>query len=163
MQNRKWGFDIGGVIIDRANDGTDTSFFSDNYLRTTQMRGAFHALNRVRQEVGAENVFVVSKCSPAIERKSRAWLVHMNFYGLTGIRETNVRFCRTREGKAPICAELGITNFVDDKLEVLSYLETVSTRFLFRPKAEEVGLYRQHLGGVIRVESWREFLQIVLP
>ena len=26
------GIDIGGVIIDRANDGTDTSFFSNNYL-----------------------------------------------------------------------------------------------------------------------------------
>jgi len=29
------GVDIGGVIIDRINDGTDTSFFGDNYLRTT--------------------------------------------------------------------------------------------------------------------------------
>ena len=36
----KLGVDIGGVIIDRANDRTDTSFFGGNYLETTAVPGA---------------------------------------------------------------------------------------------------------------------------
>ena len=33
MQKEVLGVDIGGVIIDRINDWTDTSFFGENYLR----------------------------------------------------------------------------------------------------------------------------------
>lgn len=38
------GVDIGGVIINRVNDDTDTSFFGDNYLATTATPGVFWAL-----------------------------------------------------------------------------------------------------------------------
>ena len=41
------GVDIGGVIIDRVADGTDTSLFGKNYKRTPAVAGAFNALARL--------------------------------------------------------------------------------------------------------------------
>ncbi len=165
MQNTKGvlGVDIGGVIIDRVrNDNSDTSFFSDNYLRTSAVRGAFQAIARIREHFDGQ-VYLVSKCGESVERKTRLWLVNMNFYGLTGLRETNVHFCRTRAGKAPICVRLGITHFVDDRLEVLSYLTMVKKKYLFQPNEKEVEKFKQHLEFVQQVHSWEEVLKDILP
>ena len=38
-----------------------------------------------------------------------------------------------RRDKAPICERLGITHFVDDRLDVLAYMETVEHRYLLGP------------------------------
>ncbi|MBA3679436.1 hypothetical protein H0W80_04625, partial [Candidatus Saccharibacteria bacterium] len=43
------GVDVGGVIIDRVNDNTDTSFFGDNYLSTTAVSDVFEALAELVQ------------------------------------------------------------------------------------------------------------------
>lgn len=46
-----------------------------------------------------------------------------------------VRFCRERPQKAPICAELGITHFIDDRADVLEPMcGIVANRFLFGPQ-----------------------------
>lgn len=51
------GLDVGGVLIDRIkNDGTDTSFKSDNFLLTSAVPGAFEAAKLMTQAYGAENV-----------------------------------------------------------------------------------------------------------
>lgn len=164
MQNTKGvlGIDIGGVVIDRVrNDNSDTSFFSDNYLRTTAVRGAFNAIMQLREHFDGQ-VYLVSKCGREVESKTRLWLVHLNFYGLTGLRETNVHFCRTREAKAPICVKLGITHFVDDRLEVLSYLTMVKKKYLFQPNEKEIRKFKKHLEFVQRVESWEDVLKDIL-
>lgn len=68
----KIGIDVGGVIIDRVrNDGTDTSFLSDNYLATSAVPGAFEHITRLVDHFGAEHVFVVSKCGTKVEDKTR--------------------------------------------------------------------------------------------
>lgn len=121
----KLGIDIGGVIISRANDHTDTSFFSPNYLRTSAVPGVFEGIRRLVDVVGTDNVFIVSKATDPTAERSREWLLHHDFYKRTGMKAENVFFCHERKDKAPICARLGITHFIDDKLEVLSYLETV--------------------------------------
>ncbi len=161
MQNIKGVFaaDIGGVIIDRVkNDNTDTSFFSDNFLRTSAVPGAFRAIAELREHFDG-HVHLISKCGREVESKTRLWLDHMNFYGLTGLREPNVHFCRTREGKAPICEKLGIAYFVDDRLEVLSYLTTVKKRYLFQPNPNEVRRYAAHLPSVTQVHSWEQVVK----
>jgi hypothetical protein len=128
---RRIGIDVGGVIIDRANDDTDTSFFSDNYLETTPVSGAFDAIRKIVQYFGPENVFIVSKCGPNTERKTRSWLAHHRVYEMTGLLQANVHFCRRREDKAPICVQVGITDFVDDRPDVLKHMKAVPRRFLF--------------------------------
>src|SRR4051812_32492033 len=99
------GVDVGGVIIDRVADGTDTSFFGANYLSTPAVEGAFEAIRELVTRF--ERAYVVSKCGANTERKTREWLAHHRFHEVTGIGPDDLRFCRQRKDKAPICAALG--------------------------------------------------------
>ena len=157
------GVDIGGVIIEGASASADTSFFSDNYLMTPALPGAIEALRRLSDERFGENIFLVSKCGARTEQKTREWLAHHLVYARTGLAPERLHFCRKRQEKAPICRDLGITHFIDDRLEVLGYLETVPQRFLFRPWEEEVALHAVLLPQVTRVESWAEVERHLLP
>ena len=154
------GVDIGGVIIGRGSDREDTSFFGPNYLLTESVTGVFESLRQLR-DTGFD-IFLVSKCGKTTEEKSKDWLKHHNFYRLTGVDESSVRFCRKRRDKANICEELGVTHFVDDRLEVLSYLENVSNLYLFNPDEEEVRLFDSFLSKVSRVSSWQDLTPLLL-
>ena len=162
MTKLSLGVDIGGVIIDRVNDITDTSFFGDNYLQTRAVRGAFEALNLLRRKF-SKNIYLVSKCGMVIQQKTIDWLEFHNIYLQTGIRHCDVYFCRERQEKTIICKRFGITHFIDDRLEVLSYLTTVGTRYLFQPRLEEVEEFKHHLPSVKQVNSWQEILNQELP
>lgn len=152
----KLGIDIGGVIIDRKkNDSSDTSLFGPNYLNAFAVEGAFDTIKILHERFAGE-VYVVSKCGANIERKSREWLVHNGFTATTGVKMENVHFCRRRSDKAPICEKLGITHFIDDKLEVLSYLTSVKNRYLFDPNPQEVQEYSRFLPLVTKVLTWKE-------
>ena len=132
MERKVLGVDIGGVIIDRVNDNTDTSFFGDNYLQTTAVSGAFEVLKQLVERLDG-NVYLVSKCGSIIRAKTRNWLNHHNFWVATGLNPKNVHYCRERREKADICKGLSTTHFVDDRLEILSYLyPNVGNLFLFR-------------------------------
>ncbi len=157
------GVDIGGVIIEGASASADTSFFSDNYLMTPALPGAVEALRRLHDERFGEDIFLVSKCGARTERKTREWLDHHRVYARSGLAPERLHFCRKRQDKAPICRDLGITHFIDDRLEVLGYLETVPRRFLFRPWEEEVARHAALLPQVTRVESWAEAERHLLP
>jgi hypothetical protein len=151
------GIDIGGVIITPARASGDTSFFSSDYLATPPMEGAFDAIARLGQE-RFDAVHLVSKCGPGVEKKTRAWLAHHGFHDLTGVPPERMHFCRARADKAPICKSLGVTHFVDDRLEVLGYLSSVPVRYLFQPDAKEMARHAAHLAHVRVMESWREII-----
>jgi len=154
------GVDIGGVIIDKAaNDDSDTSLFGPNFLNATAVPGAFDSLAKLAQVF---DVYLVSKCGPTTEEKTRQWLAHNDFFKRTGILESHVRFCRKRLDKAGICAELGVTHFVDDRLEVLSYLPPDVRKYLFRPNPEEVQKFAKFLKKVTTVESWQKLTRLLL-
>lgn len=163
MKIRRLGIDVGGVITDRTNDNTDTSFFSDNFLNTTAVPGAIEVIARItREKFRKENIFIVSTCGEAIEKKTRAWLKHRNFYKLTGMEENQVYFCRKRQDKAGICASLGITHFIDDHLEVLGYLAgIVETRFLFAPSEKEMARYKKDPEDIVIVSGWDEMFRVI--
>lgn len=156
MKTEILGVDIGGVIIDRVNDGTDTSFFSENYLQTTAVPEAFSALKNLVEKRFGENVHLVSKCGRKVSEKTLLWLAHHSFFDLTGIGKERVHFCRERHEKAGICEKLGITHFVDDRLEVLGNLTTVGALYLFQPRPDEVRKFTRHLNRVKQVNSWQE-------
>jgi hypothetical protein len=155
------GVDVGGVIIQPADEDADTSFFGENYLRTPPMPGVFEGLATLVAARFGPAVHLVSKCGEQTEAHTRQWLAHHDFHGRTGVPAQNVHFCRTRVAKAPIAADLALTHFVDDKLEVLSYLTTVPHRFLFRPRRAEVAAHAQHLPDVRRVESWPDLVAVL--
>jgi len=150
------GVDIGGVIIERTDESDDTSFWGENYLDTPEVDGAMAAIAALREERFGDAVYLVSKCGQETEERARRWLAHNRFYEKTGLSPAHVRYCRKRHEKAPICSELGITHFVDDRLEVLSYLDDVPHRYLFRPSDAEVAGYSEFLDRVRRVDSWNE-------
>ena len=156
------GVDIGGVLIDRVNDDADTSFYGDNYLQTTAVKGAFDALAKLSAQRFGHHIHLVSKCGPRVEQKSRDWLDHHDFFRSVGIVPANLHFCRQRQDKAPICEALGLTHFIDDRLEVLSYLKTVPNLYLFHPTASEVEKHVRHLHRVHRVESWDDVLAALI-
>ena len=141
------GVDIGRVIIDGGAPGhADTRFFSGDTARmlsTPAVPGAFDALARLTPLF--EQVWLVSKCGEEVRRKSLLWLDHHGFAARTGIPRENVRFCRRRPDKAIHCAELGITHFVDDKLEVHAALRgVVEHLYLFGPQTEPVPAWVTH-------------------
>ena len=150
------GVDVGGVIIGRENDRTDTSFFGPNYLQTTCVEGVFETLARLG-ELGF-TIHVVSKCGENTRRKTLEWLAHHDFYERTGVDPARVHFCRTRPQKAPICTSQGITHFVDDRLDVLEYLSDVGELFLFQPNASDEARWRSAGHRSRLVKSWQEVL-----
>lgn len=158
------GIDIGGVIIDPVNDNTDTSFFGDNYLATTAVPGVFDALAAIVGEKFAGEAYIVSKCGQRVQEKSLHWLDHHSFEAKTGILvPDHVRFCRKRSDKAPIASELGLTHFIDDKLEVLGYLVgIVPNLYLFNPREAELQRNSQFLRHVTVVRSWPELQAQIL-
>lgn len=131
----KLGIDFGKVIISPTVNGVaDTSFLGSSLqaaMETPAAEGAFEAVKAL-VDCFQDQVWIVSKCGPSVEKKSRAWLDHWNFYGRTGVSRDNLRFCRKRPDKAPICRSLGINHFIDDRLDVLRPMQgDVKRLFLF--------------------------------
>ncbi len=127
-------------------------------------RGALETL-RFLKESRFPKMYVVSKINMdgVIEPKARQWLTQYGFDDV--VPPKCVHFCAERSEKALICKKLGITHFIDDRLEVLSYMVGIVPHlFLFRPWAEEDKPF-QHLvteGKVTVVRSWRQLREHLL-
>jgi len=156
MKSKILGVDVGGVIIDRQNDRADTSFFGPNYLQTTPVEGVFDCLHAAVS--AGFTVHIVSKCGQNTQRKTLEWLAHHRFYERTGVDPERVHFCRTRPQKAPICTAQGITHFVDDRLDVLEYLNDVGELYLFQPNAADEARWRAAGHRSRLVTRWSEVL-----
>lgn len=147
------GVDIGGPIIGPTEG---------HYMTAPIVSGAFDALRMLRKQRFGRKIFLVSKCSEKGQEKALHQLEHHNFYDLTGIGRDHVYFCRERYEKAGICKKLGITHFIDDRLEVLSYLDMVKFLYLFRPSQDEMTKFPSVLCRVRRVDVWQEILTDLL-
>ncbi|MBU3065218.1 hypothetical protein KO481_27285 [Nocardia sp. NEAU-G5] len=115
------GVDFGRVIQGATTEpgAADTVFLSggvEQAMRTPPSPGALEVLARLVPRF--DETWIISKCGPRIEQRTRQWLDHHDLYGRTGIPREHVRFCRARADKAVHCAELGITHMIDDRLDV---------------------------------------------
>ena len=150
LDEPRLGVDIGRVII--AGDGPDTSFVGgtdEDAMRTPEMPGAIEALARLRRLFDGR-VWLVSKCGARVQARTRRWLEDRRFFETTSIDPNNLVFCRTRPEKAPICARLRITCFVDDRWDILASMgEVVPSRILF-------GTGVSPAAGVAAAASWVE-------
>ena len=152
----KLGIDIGRVLItpDDIENGPDTSFIGGSLadaLATPPYPGMFDTVPRLVQRFGGR-VWLVSKCGPSVQEKTRQWLRHHQFFERTGIPPEHLRFCLKRPQKADHCLELGLTHFVDDRADVLQHLEgAVPHRFLFGPQRKPV-----NLPGAVPVLTWAQ-------
>lgn len=154
------GIDIGGVLIRPARESGDTSFFSSGYLETPMIDGAFDAVRRLNREVFPGAVFLISKAKSGTAQKTREWLAHRDFHGVTNVPLERVYFCERREDKAPIARRLRLSAFVDDRLDVLEHLQGVALRILFAAGPEWVSQARAP-EGVRSAVGWAETLTIL--
>jgi hypothetical protein len=156
------GVDIGRVIIAPGDDGDeDTSFLHgslEDALRTPPMEGAFDAIRRLVETFG-DRVWLVSKCGPRIQDRTRHWLEHHGFHEKTGLSRDRVVFCLQRRQKADHCAQLGIEAFIDDRLDVLEAMRGhVAHLFWF---GEDRGSERAPK-WLTAVRDWDEAVEAVL-
>lgn len=124
------GVDVGGVIVDRVAEGSDTSFFADRYLDTPAVPGAFEGLGVLSQHFEGR-LYIISKAGPRIAAKTRHWLRHHGVFADGGILEDRLHFVSDRREKATLCRRFEITHFIDDRLDVLLNLDSVDHRYLF--------------------------------
>lgn len=157
------GVDIGGVLIQRAAEDSDTSFFGQHPMQTPAVDGSFDALATLAAGVFAYRVHLISKAGPSTIERTQAWLHHTGFYAATGVAPAQVHFVRHRADKEPICRKLGVTHFVDDRLSVLSHLTSVPHRYLFTGGLAEVPDRGGHElpAGVELAETWPQLTEML--
>ena len=133
----------------------DTSVLSgrdEDALQTPPSEGAFAVVRDLVTLTGGD-VWLVSKAGPRVQKLTREWLDHWRFFAATGMRPDHVRFCKERADKAVHAQKLGLTHFIDDRIDVLHALQPhVPRLFLFghqRPGARIPG-------GIQRVMDWAE-------
>jgi hypothetical protein len=148
------GIDVGRVLISPGDESSpDTSFIGGSFedaLRTPPYEGMFDVLPRLVEQFAAR-VWIVSKCGARVAQRTEAWFKHHRFFERTGIDPANLRFCRERAQKAPICAELAITHFIDDRADVLEPMRgIVANRFLFGPQRKSPSV----ASGMVPLEDW---------
>lgn len=151
------GVDIGNVIINnRFNDLSKLD--EQGYAGLPVVDGSFESL-KILNGYFKGNVHLISKCSEWAEKQILAWLQSKDFYLKTGIDPRNISFVRERADKDAVCRTLGITHFIDDRLEVLSHMiESTPHLYLFQPNSEEVEKFKEFLPKVTVVNGWEEVL-----
>lgn len=160
MQNKKaLGVDIGNVIINnRLIDPEITKVDEAVYASFPATEGVFEALYKLNEYFEGE-VYLISKCTEWAEEQILLWLKAHDFYNKTGIRQENVYFVRQRHEKDGVCQKLGISHFIDDRLEVLGYMvESTPNLFLFQPNDTEVKKFEQFLPRVNIANNWSEIV-----
>lgn len=124
------GIDVGGVLVPHQSGRTDTSFFGARPLETPAVEGALDGLRQL-VELFDGRVAVVSKAGSRMAELTTRWMWSNEVFGKTGLDPNALHFVRTRPDKGPICFSLGVTHFIDDRLDVLEALPSVASRYLF--------------------------------
>eukprot|EP01006_Ploeotia_vitrea_P021779 TRINITY_DN54201_c0_g1_i1.p1 TRINITY_DN54201_c0_g1~~TRINITY_DN54201_c0_g1_i1.p1 ORF type:complete len:174 (-),score=18.83 TRINITY_DN54201_c0_g1_i1:49-570(-) len=102
------------------------------------------------------SVHIVSKAGNKTQQRTAQWLDHNCFWDITAMNPANVHFCTERPQKAPICTSLGVTCFIDDRLDVLQCLHDVQLKLLF-PSARKYN----NDASVCKVSGWDEIVAIL--
>ncbi|QQS22818.1 hypothetical protein IPM19_04305 [bacterium] len=141
MEPKRLGLDVGNVLV----MATQQEALQDDFLLRKPTDNAFETIASLVQEkiFEPENIFIISACGPDTEQKTKQWFRHHRIFHRVGIRSKNWYFVRHRSDKAPVCRALGITHFVDDRLDVLDNIHRESPRtklFAFNPRSMMMSL-----------------------
>jgi hypothetical protein len=141
LKMRILGLDVGGVIKQRG----------------TPIPDAIESINALVHHF--DSICIVSRINDAAEGEGN--LNYLRSHGLLLIiPEERVFFCEKRHEKAPICAAQGVTHFVDDRPEVLSYMNTVPYKFALNPTQDQLTAFP--VEGMKVVQSWKELLPLLM-
>jgi hypothetical protein len=155
----KLGIDFGKVIMGPIINGkADTSFLGNTFKKAMETPPSAHAFECIAElvEISSGEAWIVSKCGQSVQNKTKAWLKHWDFFAATGFKKDNLRFCLKRHEKAVICKQLGITDFIDDRLDVLEPMSgVVENLYLFGEQICEIPDWVEH------VPDWRSVVLTV--
>jgi hypothetical protein len=160
--SERLGVDIGGVIMERLASPVGNGRSGAQECRAPLVPGALEALRRLNQGRFQHRIYVVSQWQAEHHEVVSDWLSRQHFCARTGIDAKHVRLCAQKADKVDICRELGITHFIDDRLEVLSGLRSVPHRYLFDQHPEEAGRFDSSLPGIHEVRTWDDVLAALL-
>ena len=149
------GIDIGGVIAPMAGPDSE-GFFGPAWLDTPVIPDALDVIARLNTDPFEGRIALVSKASKTIASRARNWLHNIDFFTRTGVTATNLYFVEERADKAPVCQSLGVTHFIDDRLDVLLHLGSVDHRFLFTGASDATTRPAVPEGTIEVVTSWKE-------
>lgn len=165
------GIDFGDVIagarIPSDSRGVDieSDYLAVNrFLRVSPVKDSFECVRMLVAERFGERSWVISKWRASVRDKCRVWLRHHRFTEITGIPiiHDRVIFCDSRAEKVVLARALGITHFIDNKLEVLApMIGVVPHLFLFRPSPLETVQYASAARHVHVVTEWREIVRLI--
>ena len=156
------GIDFGGVII--QNDALiQTGQTGEVFLDSDDCENLAQpfAIEVIRDLVSTFDgrIWIVSKAKTQMQERTQAWLTAVNFFSRTALEANHLRFCTQREEKATICAELGITHFIDDSMSIIQILRGIVPHlYLFGEKPPEP--HRPE--WVTFVEDWTEVMDRII-
>jgi hypothetical protein len=156
------GVDIGGVILDfMPYKDTELGFDGDRYLEVPEVEGSFEALAALNKGSFKDSVHLVTKIDRGSTR-TLEWLRDRKFFERTGIPEANLHICYERSEKEGIVAKLGVTHFIDDRTEVMSYMiGTVPDLYIFQNLNEDRLKFPDAAKQMTFVQSWKELLELL--
>jgi hypothetical protein len=158
------GVDVGNVIIDHRPimDTTDEALWNKKYSSVPASDGVFEYLRELNEGKFKGNIYLVSKLKVEHDERTLAWLKDNNFFEKTGIEPSHLYFVRERKDKDDVCRKLGITHFIDDRLEILGYMiDSTPNLYLFDPDEEEVQEFKHFLPNVTKVKNWKELIELL--
>jgi hypothetical protein len=148
--HRVLALDLGHTIYDNPNKRP----FQD----------AFRVIRRLAQEVfGPENVYIVSRVTPEQEVRARRFIKSPEFQAEARLPIEQARFCLERHEKAPICIEIGATEMVDDRPEVLMHMPPGVRRILYNPTEQDLCNFAHELHSMEIVRNWIEIERLFIP
>jgi hypothetical protein len=176
---KRFASDVGGVL--NAGDNDSDTAPVDWHLRTdSAVPDAKESVKVLVDEYGPDNFFIMSKCGPAMQKKTRIWLFETMRFQDVGLKKKNVLFCTDRtgvNGKGSIARGLGISHFVDDSDACLwsvyeegnsqAAVEMHGGKFFhfgwggskrYPPRARDWNESERPQGLVTPVRNWREVL-----
>lgn len=159
----KVGFDVGNVILQNDTDTPGVDFLE---RPQSYIEGAIETIGRIVGEVTVENAYLLSKSGAAMQQRTLDFFEETDFYGQTGIRPEHAIFCRRRDEKAPIAAELGLSHFVDDRLDILRQMTSVRFKMLFqRPDKPPLhsAILTEKDEGIVIARDWNDVWKALKP
>jgi hypothetical protein len=106
-----------------------------------------------------DDIFIISKVNSYQKKEVEEWLEKNNFFNITGVKPENLYFCFERRDKSLFVKALNINIMIDDRPEVMAYLDYDVIKFLISPDEKDLNQYKDKLFNTKIVYSWLEIEQ----
>lgn len=147
------GIDLGNTIHHKDENG-----------ERVPMPDSFQIIKELVGKV--KKVYIVSRVDEEQKRRAKIWFEKHNFFQETGLTPEQVFFCEERPEKGPICKTLGVTHFIDDRVEVMLHMPDNVVKILMKPRPSEfvnLSVYAvQKINEATIVNNWKDIQTLFL-